>query len=77
MAEHTLTSTFRARMAAVPEQLKLFIVASLFIGTSLGLFDSIFNNFLDARFSLTGFQRSFLEFPRELPGILAIFISPS
>ena len=39
------------------------------------MFDTIFNNFLNSRFTLSGFQRSFLEFPRELPGFLVIFIS--
>ena len=35
----------------------------------------LFNNFLNERFSLTGFQRSFLEVPRELPGFLVVFVS--
>jgi MFS family permease len=37
--------------------------------------DSTFNNFLEFRFRLSGFQRSFLEFPRELPGFLVVFVS--
>jgi predicted MFS family arabinose efflux permease len=37
--------------------------------------DSIFNNFINERFSLSGFERSFLEFPRELPGFLVVFVS--
>jgi predicted MFS family arabinose efflux permease len=45
------------------------------MGMAYSLFDSIFNNFLNERFSLTGFQRSFLEFPRELPGFLVVFVS--
>ena len=28
-----------------------------------------------SKFALTGFQRSFLEFPRELPGFLVVFVS--
>jgi len=39
------------------------------------MFDSIFNNFLDQRFAISPFQRSFLEFPRELPGFLVVFVS--
>jgi predicted MFS family arabinose efflux permease len=39
------------------------------------MIDSTFNNFLNANFALTGFQRSFLEFPRELPGFLVVFVS--
>ncbi|NPV56333.1 MAG: MFS transporter [Anaerolineae bacterium] len=75
MRTQSFIVAIRARVAAIPEQLRLFILASFAIGISLSLFDSVFNNFLDARFSLSGFQRSFLEFPRELPGVLAIFIS--
>jgi predicted MFS family arabinose efflux permease len=39
------------------------------------LVDSTFNNFLNDSFTLTGFQRSLLEFPRELPGFLVVFVS--
>ncbi len=59
----------------VSRELKLFIAASFMMGMSYSVFDSIFNNFLNAFFSLSGFERSFLEFPRELPGLLVVFIS--
>ena len=39
------------------------------------MFDPTFNNFLEERFALTGFQRSFLEVPRELPGLLVVFVT--
>lgn len=63
------------RLAALPRELKLFIGASLALGVAYSMFDATFNNFLDERFALTGFQRSFLEFPRELPGFLVVFVS--
>lgn len=50
-------------------------MASLSLGIAYSMFDSIFNNFLNEEFSLTGFQRSFLEFPRELPGFLVVFFT--
>lgn len=56
-------------------ELKLFVAASLMFGAAYSIFDATFNNFINARFSLTGFQRSFLEFPRELPGFLVVFVS--
>lgn len=59
----------------VSRELKLFIVASFMIGMAYSMIDSTFNNFLNERFALTGFQRSFLEFPRELPGFLVVFVS--
>ncbi len=57
------------------QDLKIFATVSLLAGMAYSIYDSTFNNFLDARFSLTGFQRSFLEFPRELPGFLVVFVS--
>jgi len=39
------------------------------------LVDSSLNNFLNDTFHLTGFQRSFLEFPREFPGVITLFVS--
>jgi predicted MFS family arabinose efflux permease len=63
------------RLRRTPRELLLFAFASLALGMGYSIFDSIFNNFLNEQFSLTGFQRSFLEFPRELPGFLVVFVS--
>ena len=68
-------TSLSSRLSKVPRELKLFIAASLVMGVGYSLFDSIFNNFLNENYALTGFQRSFLEFPRELPGFLTIFIT--
>jgi predicted MFS family arabinose efflux permease len=59
----------------MPRELKIFAFASLCMGMAFSMFDSTFNNFLNDRFTLSGFQRSFLEFPRELPGFLVVFVS--
>lgn len=64
-----------SRVNRIPRELKLFAIASLVIGAASSMFDSIFNNFLDQRFAITPFQRSFLEFPRELPGFLVVFVA--
>ncbi len=56
-------------------ELVLFAVAALVLGTAYSVVDSTFNNYLNETFSLSGFQRSFLEFPRELPGFLVVFVS--
>jgi predicted MFS family arabinose efflux permease len=63
------------RFMQTSRELKLFIVASLAMGMAASVMDSTFNNFLNERFTLSGFERSFLEFPRELPGFLVVFIS--
>jgi predicted MFS family arabinose efflux permease len=50
-------------------------MATFVLGIGTYIFDSTFNNFLDERYMITPFQRSFLEFPRELPGFLVVFVS--
>ncbi len=67
--------TITARINHMSRDLKLFAAASLVMGIAFSLYDSTFNNFVNERFLLTGLQRSFLELPRELPGVLAIFVS--
>lgn len=59
----------------IPVELRIFIIATLFLGMAYSIYDSTFNNFINSRFTITGFQRSFLEIPRELPGFLVIFVS--
>lgn len=56
-------------------ELILFAMAALVLGMAFSIVDATFNNFLNNKFELTGFQRSFLEFPRELPGFLVVFVS--
>lgn len=70
-----MTNTFRSRFSNLSRELALFAVASFAVGMAGSLVDSTFNNFLNDSFSLTGFQRSFLEIPRELPGFIVVFVS--
>ncbi len=63
----------RARRTS--RELLIFAMASFVMGMAFSMVDAMFNNFLNERFALTGFQRSFLEFPRELPGFLVVFVS--
>jgi predicted MFS family arabinose efflux permease len=44
-------------------------------GFSQSIVDATFNNFLNETFSISDFQRGFLELPRELPGFLVVFFS--
>ncbi len=53
----------------------LFILASAFVGVSQSIDASVFNNYLNDTFHLTVSQRTILEFPRELPGFLVVFVS--
>lgn len=53
----------------------VFVLAALFLGQyGSGVYDLIFSNFLRDSQHLGAEQRGFLEFPRELPGILSLFI---
>lgn len=69
------TATLHSRISNLSRELALFITASFAVGMGASLVDSTFNNFLNDTFTLTGFQRSFLEFPRELPGVIVLFAS--
>ena len=66
---------FISRIKQSSRELILFAAAALALGMAFSMFDATFNNFLNDTFALTGFQRSFLEFPRELPGFLVVFVS--
>jgi MFS family permease len=64
-----------SRIKQSSRELILFSTATLVLGMAFSIVDATFNNFLNEKFALTGFQRSFLEFPRELPGFLVVFVS--
>ncbi len=55
--------------------LLLFLIASAFLGISQSIDSSVFNNFLNDTFNITVSQRTILEFPREFPGFLVVFVS--
>ena len=54
---------------------KAFLLGVFFLGINAGVLSAAFNNYLNDSFSLTEKQRGFLEFPRELPGFLVIFMT--
>ncbi len=69
------TLSLPSRLGSLPRELKLFASASFVMGVAYSLVDSTLNNFLNDRFALNGFQRAFLEIPRELPGLLCVFVT--
>lgn len=70
-----MVKKFIQRIKSMPRDLALFFVISFAVGLAANLVDSTLNNYLNETYTLSGFQRSFLEFPRELPGFLVVFIS--
>lgn len=60
---------------ALHKELILFFIVVGLWGFGSSVNDTIFNNFLHETFSLTSFDRTFLELPREFPGFLTIFVT--
>ncbi|MCL2003653.1 MAG: MFS transporter [Oscillospiraceae bacterium] len=52
---------------------RIFIVVSALVGLAMGLSDAILANYFKEAYEVTPGQRGFIEFPRELPGILSLF----
>jgi len=73
----SMTTSIRARISNISRELLLFTIATFAVGMATSLVDSTLNNFLNDTFSLTPFQRSFLELPREIPGLIVVFVSAS
>ena len=61
--------------AIVPRDLLLFLIASALLGVTMAVENSSFSNRLleDLDFTIT--QRTILEMPRELPGLLVVFFA--
>ena len=54
---------------------KLLILAWFFIGITGGIYDTVFNNYLNEVFHVSAQVRGFLEFPREAPGFFIALLS--
>jgi hypothetical protein len=61
-------------LKSVRSALLLFAAASLMMGLYSGLYDPSFNNYLAQTHNVSPLARGALEFPRELPGFLVVFI---
>jgi len=64
-----------AKIRSLSPDMKYFIAAVAMFALGGSMLDSVFNNFLNETFSISSFQRTILEVPRELPGILVVFAS--
>jgi predicted MFS family arabinose efflux permease len=54
--------------------IRLFILVLALSGLAMGLSDSVFANYFKDAYQVDAFQRGIIEFPRELPGLLCVFI---
>ncbi|MDR2088794.1 MAG: MFS transporter [Clostridiales Family XIII bacterium] len=51
--------------------LKIFLIAIAFVGLAGGFSDAILANYFKEAYAVNAAQRGFIEFPRELPGVLS------
>ena len=56
-------------------QLYWFLAGAFFLMASVGSWDTVFNNYLSDVFNITEQQRGYLEFPREFPGFMVVFMT--
>ena len=52
----------------------IFVLVSAFVDFSSGVMDSVFSNYFKEAYAVTAQQRGFIELPRELPGVLSLFV---
>lgn len=64
----------KSKIGAVFTSIMLFVLANAFMGIGGGINDTIFNNYLAATYNISPMARGILEFPRETPGFLIIFL---
>lgn len=62
------------RMKSLDRDFLLFLFAGVFVGIGQSVDGATLTNFLKDKFDLAILQRSWLEFPRELPGFLVVII---
>jgi len=63
------------RLLEAPRDLKCALLATGFFGASAGIFMATLNNYLSEVHGLDAEARGWLEFPRELPGFLIMFVA--
>ncbi|MDR1961417.1 MAG: MFS transporter [Gracilibacteraceae bacterium] len=54
--------------------IKLFMAITAFVGLAMGFSDALLANYFKDAYDVNAQQRGFIEFPREMPGVLAIFV---
>ena len=58
----------------IKTELWIFFAIVALTGLSMGMSDSVISNFFKDAYDVTAVERGFLEFPRELPGVLCFLL---
>lgn len=56
------------------KETKLYFLILAFTALGLGLTNNLISNFFKDAYAVSAYQRGLLEFPREIPGIITIFV---
>lgn len=62
------------KIARMRPEILMFIILISAVALGNGLSDAVYSNYFKEVYQVTAFQRGFIEFPRELPGLLCAFI---
>lgn len=56
------------------KSITIYMILISVVAIGLGMSDAIFANYFKDAYNVTAQQRAFIEFPRELPGVICIFV---
>ena len=56
------------------KDLMFFFIVIVAVNLAIGFSDGLFSNYFKEVYSVNGFQRGLIEFPRELPGVIVFFL---
>lgn len=56
------------------KEIKIYFAVLALTAFGLGLTNNVISNFFKDAYQVTAYQRGFLEFPRELPGLISVFV---
>jgi MFS family permease len=62
------------RTRVSPTEMMMFFVLVAAVAIGNGLSDGVYSNYYKEVYHVTAFQRGFIEFPRELPGLLCVLV---
>lgn len=64
----------KKKLTGLHPELLMFIILISAVALGNGLSDAVYSNYFKEVYRVTAFQRGFIEFPRELPGLLCAFV---